>query len=140
MSRLITRHGDSVFYTSPTLTADGASAVLPFGDGWSSGALVLIGSGLTTDETLALTADFFYDSAGTYPATALDTPLTANFTGLTASILQAVLWFPNALSALPVAQYLPPYVKFSHALSGTTKSMSYTIRRHLVGDLMVAQV
>lgn len=86
----------------------------------------IVGNGLATDETLALTLQFFTDAAGAKVTTGA--PIgTITFTTLTASVNYAFELWPGDISGLTNWAACPPWFQANWTLAGTTKSMGFTL-------------
>lgn len=129
-----------LIYASGTITANGNSGwlSLPFGqssgagDGRTAGGVKsaffrVVPANLATDETLDITLAMAWDSSGTG---AVDIHV---FTQITATNLAGNVVIPGGESTgiLTVATKgvapFAPWVRFTHALGGTTKSMNYSV-------------
>ena len=127
---------NTAIYTSATLVASGNSGLVtlpaallagPFYPSWFS----LEGQNITTDETLALTMDFW--ASTTYqPLTGAQKFGTITFTTLTASLLGAMEEFPGdiGISKFMGPLPMPPNFILNWTLAGTTKSMSFVLYAH----------
>lgn len=125
---------DFPLYTSATLSASGNSGATavpaPFaGNVFIPAWFTLEGQNITTDETLALTLDF-YTSTGYQALTAAQTLGTITFTTLTASLLGVKEnWLGDiTATAFTSAVPMPPVFLATWTLAGTTKSMNFILR------------
>lgn len=125
-------------YTSATLTTNGNSGIVALPDPVGQAGAVFYpswftveGANITTDETLALTMDFW--SSSTYQAlTGAQKFGTITFTTLTASILGVMEEFPGDIGITKFMGPLPMPQNFilNWTLAGTTKSMSFILYAH----------
>lgn len=121
-----------LFYQSATVVATGNTGVIAT-PGATSGALAILplhltatGTNMLTDETNILTIDWYADAAATGGVIC-----TTTFDQLTAGSLTDLEIWPGDCAAYNAGRDLVPlmpFMKITHTLAGTTKSMEYTIR------------
>lgn len=120
-------------YQSVTLTGDGNSGGTPIPTpATMTGTAIfpvifgLIGTGLATDETLALTVSFYLSTTAVEGGVG-----TLTFDTMTAATPRDLEIWPgdaNAWGANRDFVPLPPYMILSWVLAGTTKSMSFELK------------
>ncbi len=131
---------DKVLYASGTVTATGNSGVIatPFlpartardrSDIMVPLYFTCLGTDQATDETNDVTLDWYADSGGTY---SFGTTTFAQM--VAADMIPPPETWPGDVTAWNVANAAsptwipaPPFVKITHTLVGTTKSMAYTV-------------
>jgi hypothetical protein len=127
---------DATFYSSGTVVLTGDTGVIASPVSSAVGVIYPIcfavaGADMLTDETNDVTMDWYIDSAGVH------TIGTTTFAQMTAgAMIPAVepwpgditLWNLTGVGAMKNFIPLPPYVKITHTLAGTTKSMSYVVK------------
>lgn len=129
-----------LFYQSPTVTTTGNTGVIatPLISTYLPGSrfplyFQAIGTNMTTDETNIITIDWYGESAG------IAAIGTTTFAQLTASTLLVSEAWPGDVTFFNAATTgripLLPYMKITHTLAGTTKSMEYGI--YLTSIIMV---
>jgi len=119
------------FYQSPTVVITGDTGIVAT-PGSASGYtarhplyLLATGTNMLTDETNILTIDWYANAAGSGGAIG-----TTTFNQLTAGSLTDMEIWPGDVTAYAAGRDLvplPPFMKITHTLAGTTKSMEYTI-------------
>ena len=137
--RWSTRYNE-LFYQSATVTATGNTGVIA--NPLVAAALgtrfplyfQAIGTNMLTDETNTLTIDWYGESVG------IAAIGTTTFTQLTASLLLVSEGWPGDIAlwvASSMRDMIPmlPYMKITHTLAGTTKSMEYGI--YLTSNMMI---
>jgi hypothetical protein len=120
-----------LFYQSATVVATGNTGIIAT-PGAISGKLAehplfftATGTNMLTDETNILTVDWYADAAGTGGIIC-----TTTFDQLTAGALTDLELWPGDCTAYNAGRDLVPllpYMKITHTLAGTTKSMEYTL-------------
>ena len=114
-------------YTSATLTVTGSSDVLDIGGNFKTGFFAIVGSGITTDETLDLTVDFYADSSGT---TSLG---TITFGQLLDGTLTRVQIWPGGVTARDHPLHIPRFIKLTWTIAGSTPLMTFVLSGDLRG-------
>lgn len=130
-SRWSTVYGET-FYQSATVVATGDTGIIAT-PGAASGGLAVFpllftatGTNMLTDETNTLTIDWYADAAATGGIIG-----TTTFNQLTAGALTDLEVWPGDVTAYNAGRDLVPllpFMKITHTLAGTTKSMEYTIQ------------
>jgi hypothetical protein len=121
-----------LFYQSPTVVVTGNTGIIAT-PGVASGGLASFplhftatGTNMLTDETNTLTIDWYADASGTGGIIC-----TTTFDVLTAGSLTDLEIWPGDCAAYNAGRDLVPlmpFMKITHTLAGTTKSMEYTLR------------
>src|SRR5262245_3875188 len=127
----LTDWGVTLYTSATNLSASGNSGIQAMPAAFQKLAYFpmyfeIVGNNITTDETLALTLQFFTDSTGSKVTTG--SPIgTITFTTLTASINYAFELWPGDISNLTNWAACPPWFQANWTLVGTTKSMGFTL-------------